>query len=83
VVIIPTVKKKGAWRLAAKFVVKINEKWCKGCGICVAFCPKGVLVMGERLKAEVKYQEKCIGCKMCEYYCPDFAITVEEAGESG
>ena len=23
----------------------INEKWCKGCGICVAFCPKQVLVL--------------------------------------
>ena len=20
-----------------------NPKWCKGCGICVAFCPKEVL----------------------------------------
>ncbi|HWR28989.1 MAG TPA: 4Fe-4S binding protein, partial [Negativicutes bacterium] len=23
--------------------VTINEKFCKGCGICVAFCPKQVL----------------------------------------
>ena len=21
----------------------INPKWCKGCGICVAFCPKNAL----------------------------------------
>ena len=21
----------------------INSAWCKGCGICAAFCPKGAL----------------------------------------
>ncbi len=66
-----------------KFMVSINEKWCKGCGFCVAFCPKGVLAMGERLKAEVRHPEECIGCKRCEYYCPDLAITVEEAERVG
>jgi len=39
--------------------------------------------MGERLKAEVKYQENCIGCRRCENYCPDFAIIVEEAERVG
>lgn len=66
-----------------EFVVKINEKWCKGCGLCIAFCPKGVLVMGERLKAQVKYPEKCIGCRRCENLCPDLAIIVEEAERVG
>ncbi|KUK14446.1 MAG: 4Fe-4S binding protein [Synergistetes bacterium] len=69
--------------MAGQYKVVINEKWCKGCGLCVAFCPKNVLVMGERLKAEVKYQENCIGCRRCENYCPDFAIIVEEAERVG
>jgi len=31
--------------------VIINRDWCKGCGICVAFCPKEVLVLDEQDKA--------------------------------
>ncbi|MDX2452106.1 ferredoxin family protein, partial [Desulfosarcina sp.] len=30
---------------------RINRDWCKGCGICVAFCPKTVLELDERDKA--------------------------------
>lgn len=66
-----------------QFRVRIKEEWCKGCGICIAFCPKKVLAMGERLKAEVRYPENCIGCRRCEFYCPDLAITVEEAEKVG
>lgn len=55
--------------------IEINTKWCKGCGICVAFCPKQVLgIEGE--KACVKNPEACIACKLCEYRCPDLAIQV-------
>jgi 2-oxoglutarate ferredoxin oxidoreductase subunit delta len=25
--------------------VVINREWCKGCGICVVFCPKEALVL--------------------------------------
>lgn len=57
--------------------ITINTKWCKGCQICVEFCPKGVLSMTLQGKAQVSNPEKCIGCKMCELYCPDFAIAVE------
>jgi 2-oxoglutarate ferredoxin oxidoreductase subunit delta len=30
----------------------IQVEWCKGCGICVAFCPKSVLEMDENDKAK-------------------------------
>lgn len=59
-----------------KFEVIINEQWCKGCEICVAFCPKKVLVM-EKDKAKVDNPDACTGCQLCEIYCPDFAIEVE------
>ena len=27
--------------------VEIDTVWCKGCELCVHFCPKGVLQLGE------------------------------------
>ena len=56
--------------------IAINEKYCKGCGICVAFCPKKVLALDDRGKVFVKDREKCRACKQCELRCPDFAIEV-------
>jgi len=54
----------------------INRDWCKGCGICVAMCPKGVLVLDGDDKAMAAHVEKCIACKLCEKICPDLAIEV-------
>jgi 2-oxoglutarate ferredoxin oxidoreductase subunit delta len=57
-------------------VIKVNLKWCKGCEICVAYCPKNVLEM-EGGKVKVARPEDCITCMLWELRCPDFAITVE------
>jgi 2-oxoglutarate ferredoxin oxidoreductase subunit delta len=57
--------------------IDIYKAWCKGCGICVAFCPTGVLARDESGYPYVKDIEKCINCGWCEIRCPDFAITVE------
>ena len=54
----------------------INREWCKGCGICVHFCPKSVLAIDEQQKAVAAHPEKCIGCRLCEFRCPDLAISV-------
>ena len=54
----------------------INIDWCKGCGICAAFCPKNVLVVKE--KVEIINPKECIFCKQCEDRCPDYAIYVKE-----
>lgn len=56
--------------------VMVYYDWCKGCGICVAFCPKAVLELSEELgKPVVARPQDCIQCGMCELRCPDFAIT--------
>ena len=61
--------------------IQINDAWCKGCTICVEFCPKDVLVMNRMDKVEVKALEACTKCLRCEQLCPDFAIVVY--GEPG
>jgi len=58
--------------------VIINREWCKGCGICAAFCPKEVLVLDDQEKAYWAHPEKCINCGLCELRCPDLAIELEE-----
>jgi 2-oxoglutarate ferredoxin oxidoreductase subunit delta len=62
---------------------QIDREWCKGCGICVAFCPKGVLVLNHLGKAELAHLENCIYCKLCEILCPDFAVNVRGKPEAG
>ena len=59
----------------------INPTWCKGCGICVAFCPKDVLVIkGE--KVTIKDISNCILCGQCEQRCPDYAIYIKDGEKS-
>jgi len=55
--------------------IEINNRFCKGCGICVAFCPTQVLGMREG-KVVVLKLEACTTCLFCELRCPDFAIAV-------
>lgn len=57
--------------------ITIYQDWCKGCGICVAFCPAEVLRLNSQGKAEVAHQEECVNCGFCEIHCPDFAINVQ------
>jgi 2-oxoglutarate ferredoxin oxidoreductase subunit delta len=54
----------------------INRHWCKGCGICVAMCPKQVLELDREEKAAAVRLEDCIACQLCEMSCPDLAIEV-------
>lgn len=57
--------------------IRINREWCKGCSICVAFCPKSVLEIDEEGKASWANPENCIRCGLCELRCPDLAVELE------
>ncbi len=56
--------------------LEINRDWCKGCGICVKYCPTQVLELDSRDKSVAVRPDDCICCKMCELRCPDLAIEV-------
>ena len=59
----------------------IDREWCKGCGICIHFCPKNVLEFDRHGKAKAARPEDCIACRMCELLCPDLAIQIIESLE--
>jgi len=57
--------------------VYIYAKWCKGCHICVEFCPTKVLGFDDRIHTPIVVApEKCTGCHFCDTHCPDLAIVV-------
>lgn len=63
-------------------LVEVNMDTCKGCGLCIASCPKKVLVSSPKLNSKGYHftayiGEGCIGCGNCFYNCPEpDAITV-------
>ena len=66
----------------AKLTFDTNR--CKGCGLCVEACPKGLLAIARdkinqkgHHPVEITDQEKCAGCAFCAMMCPDCVIIVE------
>ncbi len=70
----------------AKGKVTICDMICKGCGLCVAVCPKKVLALSTTEINAAGYNpaetvsDGCIACMSCAKMCPDCAITVEKLG---
>jgi 2-oxoglutarate ferredoxin oxidoreductase subunit delta len=61
-----------------KAEILIKQERCKGCNICVSFCPKKVLKLDTLGKVQVIDGEACIACGQCELRCPDYAIYVDK-----
>ncbi len=64
--------------------ITIIKDFCKGCGFCIASCPKKVYELSDEMNAK-GYRlpnpiriEDCTECGLCELYCPDFAIIIEK-----
>ena len=61
-------------------IVKINEDYCKSCGLCVEACPREALKIGRHLNVHgfnpVVFDDtkECSGCGNCALVCPDAAI---------
>ncbi len=62
--------------------VRVFPKWCKGCGLCVAFCPQQVFEVDARDRPVVAHPERCTGCEWCYVHCPDCAISVRLVPEA-
>lgn len=60
---------------STQWVIDVNTRWCKKCGLCAGFCPRKAL-LEERGAPKIADPSLCTGCLMCEMHCPDFAITV-------
>ncbi|MCL2882976.1 MAG: 4Fe-4S binding protein [Coriobacteriia bacterium] len=64
--------------------VTVDSFYCKGCGLCVAFCPKNIMALNLAEISQKGYhpavctkQEICNGCLSCALMCPDSAIKIE------
>ncbi|PIQ88967.1 MAG: tungsten formylmethanofuran dehydrogenase [Candidatus Omnitrophica bacterium CG11_big_fil_rev_8_21_14_0_20_42_13] len=61
--------------------IKINKERCKGCQLCILYCPKRLIKKDTQLNKKGLYpvnfiDGECSGCKFCALVCPDNAIEV-------
>ena len=64
--------------------IHIDRERCKGCTLCIEFCPKKAIIISDDLNlkgyyvAAFDYSKECTGCATCAIICPDVAIEVEK-----
>ncbi|HEY3316538.1 MAG TPA: 4Fe-4S dicluster domain-containing protein [Bacillota bacterium] len=64
--------------------VVFDEERCKGCELCVAACPKGIIRLADHFNSKGFHpasvvdddQAKCTTCLLCARMCPDTAIEI-------
>ncbi len=62
--------------------ITLDDRFCKGCNLCMQVCPHRLFVPGEKRSRagyrmpEVVRAEECSRCLLCEMTCPDLALTV-------
>jgi 2-oxoglutarate ferredoxin oxidoreductase subunit delta len=62
--------------------IVIDQELCKGCELCIAFCPNKLIGLSNRLNAagylpsSFKENGDCTGCASCATICPEVAIEV-------
>jgi 2-oxoglutarate ferredoxin oxidoreductase subunit delta len=70
--------------LRLKGFINIDRERCKGCALCIEFCPKKAIVISNDLNLKGYYVaafddgKECTGCATCAIICPDVAIEVEK-----
>lgn len=67
--------------------IRVDEELCKGCGLCIMFCPQKVYEPSEELNKKgvfppkVVREDQCVECRLCELICPDFALSITKKEE--
>jgi 2-oxoglutarate ferredoxin oxidoreductase subunit delta len=62
--------------------IEINQTLCKGCELCISFCPKKLIALADKLNAAgylpsaFNGSNECTGCATCALVCPEVAIEV-------
>jgi 2-oxoglutarate ferredoxin oxidoreductase subunit delta len=64
---------------AVRGIVLIRKNHCKGCELCIEFCPKDVLARSKGYNPKgyhypVVTKAECINCRLCVTICPEYAI---------
>lgn len=62
---------------AQRKIIRIDEKKCDGCGLCVGACHEGAIQIVDG-KAKLVSESYCDGLGDCLAECPQGAITIEE-----
>ena len=63
--------------------VKVDRKRCKGCRLCVVFCPKKNIQIDTKANEAGVYpaliclEDSCTGCGMCVVMCPEACLEIE------
>ena len=66
----------------SKGYIEIDQKVCKGCQLCIFFCPKASIAQSDKvndsgyLAAVFNKNSTCTGCAICALVCPEVAIEV-------
>lgn len=67
---------------ATELEMSINYDWCKGCGICISFCPKDCFDISSINQPLMIRLDVCTKCMQCVHRCPDYCITIDGQSES-
>ncbi len=87
---VPMISKKSIAEITGDATtIIIQSQLCKGCELCVHFCPEKILEMVDDLNTKSYHyphvlddkEADCKQCRYCERICPEMAIFLGEDNE--